>query len=179
MKTLNELSKLHNLKIIRTTRNANGYPYNEGYALIGFNNLKEAEKIADENEMSICLFTKRNGWTFWYADTDANFYELINFHKRYTGRDGECKFTTWTNKDATEYYDREVKFQLSDLIETAESLDEIESFVVEHREILNQIKNLKDGELLAYNPDNGDYFQDEENSMSWEYDSKYYAIGIY
>lgn len=54
------------LELIETTSERNGYPANLKYAIIGFNSFEEAEKIAKDNNLSIEIFTKNDGWQLYY-----------------------------------------------------------------------------------------------------------------
>ena len=61
-----ELSKRQNLDLIDTTSKANGYPYNEVTAIIGFSKLETAENFANKYGLSTVLLHKRDGWHFWH-----------------------------------------------------------------------------------------------------------------
>ena len=60
-----ELSKRNNLQTIDTTDQANGYPYNEGTAIVGFSKLETAENFAKRYGLSTVVLHKRDGWNFW------------------------------------------------------------------------------------------------------------------
>lgn len=59
MKTINELTK------IDITSGINGYPEDVRIGYIGFNNIDEAIKFAEEVGGNVVLFKKRDGWHFW------------------------------------------------------------------------------------------------------------------
>ena len=62
---LHEIAESNNLEIIETTSQANGYPSNLKYAIIGFETFEDAEKLANEHDLEIESFKKRDGWQLW------------------------------------------------------------------------------------------------------------------
>ena len=60
-----ELSKRNNLQTIDTTSQANGYPSNTNYGIVGFSNFEAAENFANKYGLSTVLLHKRDGWHFW------------------------------------------------------------------------------------------------------------------
>lgn len=60
-----ELSKRKNLQTIDTTDQANGYPSNTNFGIVGFSTLEAAENFAKKYGLSTVLLHKRDGWHFW------------------------------------------------------------------------------------------------------------------
>ena len=60
-----ELSKRNNLQTIYTTDQANGYPSNTNFGIVGFSNFETAENFANKYGLSTVLLHKRDGWNFW------------------------------------------------------------------------------------------------------------------
>lgn len=168
MTNLATLAKQDNLELISTTDSPNGYPGNEMQAIIGFDNYEQAEELAEKNNLSVEVFTKRNGNDFWFR-TGNKAYEAFERESADYGED--C--TTYTKEDVEKYYTNEIEGMLSDF----EDLDELSAFVDSHKAIYAALKNLKDGELLIVC--NGEVCDTvQQTTMSYENDSRMYAIGL-
>lgn len=168
MTNLTTLAKQENLELISTTDSPNGYPSNEMQAVIGFNNYEQAEELAEKNNLSVEIFTKRNGNDFWFR-TGNKAYEAFERESADYGED--C--TTYTKEDVEKYYANEIEGMLSDF----EDLDELSAFVDSHKAIYAALKNLKDGELLIVC--NGEVCDTvQQTTMSYSNDSHMYAIGL-
>ena len=61
-----ELSKRKNLQTIDTTGQANGYPSNTNYGIVGFSNFEAAENFAKKYGLTVCQYHARDGWHFWH-----------------------------------------------------------------------------------------------------------------
>ncbi|MBB1530174.1 MAG: hypothetical protein HG466_005665 [Prevotella sp.] len=168
MTNLTTLAKQENLELISTTDSQNGYPHNEMQAVIGFDSFEQAEELAEKNNLSVEIFTKRNGNDFWFR-TGNKAYEAFERESADYGED--C--TTYTKEDVEKYYTNEIEGMLSDF----EDLDELSAFVDSHKAIYAALKNLKDGELLIVC--NGEVCDTvQQTTMSYENDSRMYAIGL-
>ena len=168
MTNLTTLAKQENLELISTTDSQNGYPHNEMQAVIGFDSFEQAEELAEKNNLSVEIFTKRNGNDFWFR-TGNKAYEAFERESADYGED--C--TTYTKEDVEKYYTNEIEGMLSDF----EDLDELSAFVDSHKAIYAAIKNLKDGELLVVC--DGEICDTvQQTTMSYSNDSHMYAIGL-
>lgn len=168
MTNLTTLAKQENLELISTTDSQNGYPHNEMQAVIGFDSFEQAEELAEKNNLSVEIFTKRNGNDFWFR-TGNKAYEAFERESADYGED--C--TTYTKEDVEKYYTNEIEGMLSDF----EDLDELSAFVDSHKAIYAALKNLKDGELLIVC--NGEVCDTvQQTTMSYSNDSHMYAIGL-
>lgn len=168
MTNLATLAKQDNLELISTTDSPNGYPGNEMQAIIGFDNYEQAEELAEKNNLSVEVFTKRNGNDFWFR-TGNKAYEAF---ERESADYGEgCD--TYTKEDVEDYYANEVEGMLSEF----EDLDELSAFVDSHKAIYSALKNLKDGELLVVR--DGEVCDTvQQTTMCYNNDSRMYAIGL-
>ena len=168
MTNLTTLAKQENLELISTTDSQNGYPHNEMQAVIGFDSFEQAEELAEKNNLSVEIFTKRNGNDFWFR-TGNKAYEA--FERESADYGAGCD--TYTKEDAEKYYANEIEGMLSDF----EDLDELSAFVDSHKAIYAALKNLKDGELLVVC--NGEVCDTvQQTTMSYSNDSRMYAIGL-
>ena len=61
-----ELSKRKNLQTIYTTDQANGYPSNTNFGIVGFSNFEAAENFAKKYGLTICQYHARDGWHLWH-----------------------------------------------------------------------------------------------------------------
>ena len=61
-----ELSKRNNLQTIDTTDQANGYPSNINFGIVGFSNFEAAENFAKKFGFTVCQYHARDGWHFWH-----------------------------------------------------------------------------------------------------------------
>ncbi|MBS4867808.1 MAG: hypothetical protein KH091_17470, partial [Parabacteroides merdae] len=57
-----EVAEENNLDVISTTTGKNGYPQSVRYAITGFPNFSEAEKLAEKYGLRITTFWKKAGW---------------------------------------------------------------------------------------------------------------------
>lgn len=168
MTNLTTLAKQENLELISTTDSQNGYPHNEIQAIIGFDNFKQAEELAEKNNLSVEIFTKHNGNDFWFR-TGNKAYEAFERVSADYGEDCE----TYTKEDVEDYYANEVEGMLSDF----EDLDELSAFVDSRKAIYAAIKKLKDGELLVVR--DGEVCDTvQQTTMCYNNDSRMYAIGL-
>ena len=158
MTNLTTLAKQENLELISTTDSQNGYPHNEMQAVIGFDSFEQAEELAEKNNLSVEIFTKRNG------NDEA-------FERESADYGAGCD--TYTKEDAEKYYANEIEGMLSEF----EDLDELSAFVDSHKAIYTAIKNLKDNELLVVC--DGEVCDTvQQTTMSYSNDSRMYAIGL-
>ena len=168
MTNLTTLAKQENLELISTTDSQNGYPHNEMQAVIGFDSFEQAEELAEKNNLSVEIFTKRNGNDFWFR-TGYKAYEA--FERESADYGAGCD--TYTKEDAEKYYANEIEGMLSEF----EDLDELSAFVDSHKAIYTAIKNLKDNELLVVC--DGEVCDTvQQTTMSYSNDSRMYAIGL-
>lgn len=168
MTNLTTLAQQFNLELISTTDSQNGYPHNEMQAIIGFDNFEQVEELAEKNNLTVEIFSKRDGNDFWFR-TDNKAYEAF---ERESADYGEgCE--TYTKEDVEKYYANEIEGMLSEF----EDLDELSAFVDSHKAIYSALKNLKDGELLIVC--NGEVCDTvQKTTMSYNNDSCTYAIGL-
>lgn len=165
---LRTLAKQENLELVSTTDSQNGYPHNEQQAIIGFLNFEQAEELAEKNDLSIEIFTKRNGNDFWFR-TGNKAYEAFERESADYGED--C--ITYTKDDVEDFYANEIEGMLSEF----EDLDELSAFVDSRKAIFAALKNLKDSELLVVC--NGEICDTvQKMAMSYGKDSCMYAIGL-
>lgn len=62
---LREIAENNGLTYAESTSGTNGYPSNIKGIIIGFDNFKDAEELAEKHGLSIEFFTKKDGWYLW------------------------------------------------------------------------------------------------------------------
>ena len=65
---IHEVAEENNLDVISTTTGKNGYPQSVKYAITGFPNFSEAEKLAEKYGLRITTFWKKAGWQLYVRD---------------------------------------------------------------------------------------------------------------
>ena len=118
--SLEQIAYQNGLELIETTSERTGYPANLRHAIIGFETFEEAEKIADENNLSIEIFTKRDGWQLYYRTGNSAHEPFKNSADNY-GDD----YHGFTTEDIDTFYEEEVK----PIFEKLELLDEDEMII--------------------------------------------------
>ena len=72
-----EVAEENNLDVISTTTGKNGYPQSVKYAITGFPNFSEAEKLAEKYGLRITTFWKKAGWQLYVRDRNTTFEPKI------------------------------------------------------------------------------------------------------
>ena len=161
------------LTYIETTSGNNGYPQAIKSAIIGFDTFEEAEKLAEDHNLSIELFTKKDGWQLWYR-TSNNAHEPIKNSSDDYG-DNYSQFDKMTEE---EFLTNEVLPVIKDIEMTDNNnFDFLESFIEQQRKLFNKIDELEENEIVI--TCQGQYY-DTINVYSMEsyHDTKYIAIGL-
>lgn len=166
--SLEYIAYQNGLELIETTSERNGYPAHLKHAIIGFDTFEEAEKIAKENNLSIEIFTKRDGWQLYYRTgtrADEPFYiSASNYGDNYS------EFSTY---DIDNFYEEEVKPLLSDF----NDFDSLSSFIEMKKEILEKLEMIDDNEIVITNE--GRYYDTiQRTSMSFCFDTRIKVIGL-
>lgn len=156
------------LDVIETTPNGNGYPENIHKALVGFDSFEDAQDVANKYGLRITTFTKRQGNRLWTRNENTTYHPL-----RITADDYGSDFKAYGTYNARYYFDDEVKPCLNDF----DSIDELESFIQEQREIIDALDNIDDEQLIIIH-DHKLYDRIDTNMMEWSHDGKNYIIGV-
>ena len=169
MNNLREIAEYHDLQIIETTSQRNGYPTSLTLAIIGFENFEEAKTIASKHDLSIESFTKKEGWNLWYR-TGNTMYEAI--------KNQPSDF----NDDYSEYSlmkkeESHAILEMKEAIEDSYSFGELETLIEIHKELWEAYQDAGEDEIII--TCNGGYHDTlPKNTMNWENDSIYVSIGL-
>ena len=165
---LDYIAEGNGLELISTTSAINGYPQQLQQAIIGFETFEHAEMLAEENGLSIEIFTKRDGWGLWYR-TGNHAWEPFERSAEEYGDD----YRQFSKDDLEDFYEREVK-------PNVDSFEDIASL----REYLNKMEELRvyieaaDDDELVLATCYGYYDTIKKTTMSYCYDTRHFAIGL-
>ena len=169
-KNLHEIAESNNLEIIETTSQSNGYPSNLKYAIIGFESFDEAEKLADEYDLEIHSFEKRDGWQLW-ARTGNTMHEAFKNGSEDYG-DNYSEFDGGSMDEET-FLQEEVLERLSDF----NNFEDLQSFINSKKEVFEEIEKAGVHQKVITNM--GDYYETiDKESMYFSHDTRNYVIGL-
>ena len=155
-------------ELIETTSERSGYPLDLKKAIIGFASFEEANELAQEHDLSIEVFQRRDGWSLWYRTGNRAYDPFTRTAEQY-GDD----YNLFTADDAADYYENEVQEIISDF----DNFEDVEKFLKERREVYDAICALDDNEaVVTYR---GSLYEEIKlHSMSYNFDTHHYAIGL-
>ena len=166
---LHEIAESNNLEIIETTSQANGYPSNLKYAIIGFETFEDAEKLANEHDLEIESFKKRDGWQLWARAGNRVYKPFKN-----SAADFGDNYAEFPKMDEDEFLESEVKFLFEDDLE---SFDKIEAILKCKKEIWEEIEKMDEDELVI--TFEGNYSETiKKESMYFYHDTRHFVIGL-
>lgn len=167
-KDLKSIAEENGLEVITTTSARNGYPRDLQRAIIGFDTFEDAEKVANENGLSIEIFTKHDGWTLWYREGT---HALAPFER--DGSEYGDEYRQYSKEDLEGFYQSEVQ-------PTVYIFDDFESlryFLHIMEEIRDKIEEADDDELVLATW--GGYYDTIKKTTMWyRYDTRQYVIGL-
>lgn len=156
------------LEVIDTTSERNGYPANLKYAIIGFDTFEEAKRIARENNLSIEIFTRRDGWKYYYRTGNIAYEPFRNSASDY-GDD----YSEFSIEDIDTFYEEEVK----PFLEQFDDFESVSSFIKMKKEIFERLEMIDDDEIVITNE--GRYCDTiQKTSMRFYHDTKTKVIGL-
>ena len=156
------------LELIETTSERNGYPSHLKNALIGFDSFEEAEKIAKDNNLSIEIFTKKDGWQLYYRTGNSAYEPFKNGADNY----GDI-YSELSSEDVDTFYEEEVKPS----VDNFNDLDSLSNFIKNQKEILEKLELIGDDEKII-TCDSRYYETIKKTSMSFYFDTKTSVIGL-
>lgn len=166
--TIEEIASENGLELIETTAERSGYPRGLQKAIIGFDTFDEAEKLAKEHGLDIEIFTKRDGWNFWYRTGDKAWEPFERSADEY-GDD----YHKYSKEDFDDFYENEVQPFVADF----DSFEQLRSFLNNMEHVKDEIENAEDDEIVIARTD-GYCETIKAKTMEYEYDTHHYAIGL-
>ena len=174
MKSINEIASENGLQVINTTTGLNGYPQSLKEAIIGFDDFEQAEKLAEEYNLDIEIFTKRDGWQFWNRDNNSAYDAFERSASDY----GENFQQFEANMSQDEFLQQVgASSFIDELADEEDGLDRIEEYTKDLRELYNAIASAADDEIVIAD---GDVYVEtvKEKTMQYSYDTKNYVVGL-
>lgn len=162
------IAEEHELELIETTSESNGYPRNLQYALIGFDNFEQAQQIADEYGLSIEIFHSRDGWQLWYRTGNWTF-EAFEIDETDFGNN----YLAFYASDLENYYEDEIKPLLGDF----DNLETLRAFLDDSEEVMNEIERIDNDEVVITH-EGRYYLTTKKKGMIFSNDTKIKAIGV-
>lgn len=158
---------------VETTSSGIGYPENLKSAIIGFDNFEEARKLAEENNLEIETFYKKNGWNLWARSGNTAFEAFTNSAEDF----GDNYLEVYAESEA-DFIENEVDPIISNNNHW-ESFEEYTNFLKEKKEVWEQIEEA-DPEKEVVITYCGRYFETlPKKSMQFnDQDVTTYVIGL-
>lgn len=168
---LHDLASTYALTVIETTSERNGYPSNLKNAIIGFDTFEDAKKIAEENNLSIEMFKKKDGWNLWYRTNNISYNPMPNKAEDYGDNYKEYDPVIFSSLE----YLYEVEFR--DVIKGNDfSLQELKDFIKKIEDLYKEIESCEDDEIVI--SDLSSHYIVPEHTMYWTYDTNHIVIGL-
>lgn len=167
-KELESIAEENGLKVITTTSARNGYPQRLKRAIIGFDTFEEAEKLANENGLSIEIFTKRDGWCLWYREGNHAFAPFERSLEEY----GD-EYRQYSKEDLEGFYMNEVQPSVC----AFDDFESLRCFLDIMEIIRDRIEDADDDEIILASC-GGYYDTVKKTTMSYCYDTRHFAIGL-
>ena len=167
---LHEIAESNNLEIIETTSQANGYPSNLKYAIIGFETFEDAEKLANEHDLEIESFEKRDGWQLW-----ARAGNRVDEPFKNSADDYGDDYSEFNGGEMSE--EVFIADEVLPRLESFDNFEDLESFIKSKKEVFEEIE--KAGvhqKVITYM---GDYCETiDTESMYFYHDTRHFVIGL-
>ena len=169
---LREIAENNGLTYAESTNGSNGYPSNIKGIIIGFYKFEDAEKLAEEHNLTIEMFKKKDGWQLWERTGNKAHEPMKNSSEDYGDN-----YSQLEKMSEEVFIKNEVSETLKYLIEDGADFDTIEDFIKDKRKLFNEIDNMEDDEIvITYQ---GDYYETiKKESMYWAHDTKHITIGL-
>ena len=167
-KDLESIAEENGLEVITTTSHRNGYPQRLKHAIIGFDTFEDAEKMANENGLSIEIFTKRDGWSLWYRTGNHAFAPFER-----DGAEYGDEYRQYSKEDLEGFYANEVQPSVC----AFDDFESLRCFLDIMEEIRDKIEDADDNEIVLASL--GGYYGTIEKATMWyRYDTHHFAIGL-
>lgn len=167
-KDLESIAEENGLEVITTTFARNGYPQRLQYAVIGFDTFEDAEKLANENGLSIEIFTKRDGWNLWCRTGN---HALAPFER--SAEEYGDEYRQYSKEDLDGFYMNEVQPSVC----AFDDFTSLRCFLDIMEGIRDRIEDADDDEIILATY-GGYYDTIKKTTMSYCYDTHHFAIGL-
>ena len=171
---LREISETNGFTYAESTSGSNGYPSNIKGIIIGFENFKDAENLAEKHNLSVEFFKKKDGWQLWERTGNQAHEPMKNSSEDYGDN-----YSQFEKISESEFIDNEVSQVLRDALEDKDrrTFDFLETFLAEKKKLFNEIEIMEDDEMVI--TCHGDYYETiKKQSMYWAHDTRHITIGL-
>ena len=169
---LREIAENNGLTYAESTSGSNGYPKNIKGIVIGFDNFKDAEKLADKHGLTIEFFTKKDGWDLWERTNNQAHEPMKNSSDDYG--DNYHQFEKMSEE---EYILQEITPYIKDNLEDTPTFEKMSELLELHKEIYSGIEEMEDDEILITQFEGG-YEIIKKESMYFAHDTEHITIGL-
>lgn len=169
---LREIADNNGLTYAESTSGTNGYPSNIKGIIIGFDNFEEAQKLADEHNLKIEFFTKKDGWQLWYRTGNNAHEEMKNSSDDYGDN-----YHQFEKMEEEEYFQSEIIPYIKENLEENSSFERLEELLKLHKKIFEGIESMEKNEILITDF-NGGFEIIKKSSMYFYHDTKHTTIGL-
>ena len=167
-KDVESIAEENGLEVITTTSSRIGYPQRLQRAIIGFDTFADAEKMANENGLSIEIFTKRDGWNLWYRTGNHAFAPFER-----NGEEYGDEYRQYSKEDLENFYVNEVQPSVC----AFDDFESLRCFLDIMEEIRDKLEDADDNEIVLASL-GGYYGTIEKTTMWYRYDTHHFAIGL-
>ena len=140
---LKNIAKANDLELVKVG--------NFDEAITGFENIAQAEKIAEENELRIVSIKQKGNGNFEY---DCGVDQAFNILSLY---EADNNYTLFFKGDAEHFQEVDIDETLQWMKEDEASEEEIAEFLKERNEVKARIENLTDDQFIALDCANSVY----------------------
>ena len=165
---LREIADNNGLTYAESTNGSNGYPSNIKGIIIGFDNFEDAEKLAEEHNLTIEFFTKKDGWQLWERTNNKAHEPMKNSSDDYGDNYNQLE-----KMNEKVFYESEIK----DSLENFDNLEDLQNFLSKKQELFEEIEKMEVDEIvITYQ---GDFYETiKKVSMYFAHDTKTTIIGL-
>lgn len=165
---LREIAENNGLTYAESTNGSNGYPSNIKGIIIGFDNFKDAEELAEKHGLSIEFFTKRDGWELWERTNNQAHEPMKNSSDDYGDN-----YSQLEKMNEKVFFESEVK----DSIENFDNLEDLQNFLSKKQELFEEVEKMEvDEVVITYQ---GDFYETiKKVSMYFTHDTNHVTIGL-
>ena len=165
---LREIADNNGLTYAESTNGGNGYPSNIKGIIIGFDNFEDAEKLAEEHNLTIEFFKKKDGWQLWERTNNQAHEPMKNSSDDYGDNYNQLE-----KMNEKVFFESEVK----DSIENFDNLEDLQNFLSKKQELFEEIEKMEVDEIvITYQ---GDFYETiKKVSMYFAHDTKTTIIGL-
>lgn len=129
------------LQIGEITYGSNNYPSNLGdFAVTGFNTYEQAKDLAQELEVDICLFKKKDGWHFWEKMGDR--HKPLTYQDYLYDLGDDYQIISDMNQE-NDYYEQTIKDFASKW-----EFNKIQNVLNERKNVIDKLEELPETHVL-------------------------------